>query len=813
VSYEGNYGFSQLYNLPQSLTIEEERQVREQSYAAAGQTLPTGWDPTRNPYIATTRTDWVDAITRTAPFQRHYLTLTGGSESMSNRLSLQYSDNQGTLVSTYDKNINLRYDASYKIGKYIRVREDFFWKTWQKRGASTDDGVGGVIINAMVMPRSAEAFYSDGTYGGTAPKDPAYIEQYGSNFADIHGDVINPVRLLESQSQFKRPSQMSSSTFFEILEPIPGLKFTSRFTYRLDQDFQKIFDYKRLEVGKPLASNKLEYNSRYAWRWETENTLNYDRDFDAHRIGVLVSTTANKQRGLSYTTGTTMLESEDPIYQYLEYGTTGMYQSDKYVDPDKNLPDNNVSTVGRLSYSWNNRYFATASYRRDYAGRLPEGKKYGDFPAVTAAWKISEESFIPKSDALNLLKFRGSWGRIGNLSSIPVAYGNPVLTISNSGNEGLLIGANTPGGNRISYATAFNPYLTWETSEQTDFGVDAELLNRRLSVSVDYFNKKTYNLIKNQDIGWPTYVGISAKLINEGEIRNTGFEFNLGWQDRIGDIGYFLNANLATLTNKVTDIGPVNPETGKKPVWTESDETFRVILAPFQTAEGEPLYSYWLVKTDGLFQSNEEAAAYVDKDGNRIQPNAVAGDMKFIDQNGDGKINDDDRIYMGAYYPKVTYAFSGGISYRNLSFSLLLQGIGGAKAFQAWKYTLLNEGFQNFNRWNKILDAWPNTNDVPRLTTVDNNGNFGTQSDWYLEDASYLRIKNINIAYTLDGLLHRMSSQLRDLNSAMSVYMSIDNLYTFTKYSGMNPEVGLKGMDLGKYPVPRVISFGIKLTY
>jgi len=361
--------------------------------------------------------------------------------------------------------------------------------------------------------------------------------------------------------------------------------------------------------------------------------------------------------------------------------------------------------------------------------------------------------------------------------------------------------------------TAFNPNLTWETSETTDFGIDADFLNNRLSVSLDYFQKRTYNLIKQQDAGWPSYIGLSAKYINEGEIRNSGLELSVEWKDKLNkDFMYFFNANLATLKNRVHDIGPADPTTGEKPVWIE-DDSFRGTLQPFRTREGDPLYSYWLIQTDGLFQSDAEAAAYVDKDGNRIQPNAKAGDLKFVDQNGDGKINDDDRVYMGAYYPKLTYALTGGFSYKNLSFSIMFQGVSGSNAFNAWKFTMLNEAQVNFNRWNHILDAYPKTNDVPRISASDLNNNFTTVSDWYLEDASYLRVKNINISYDLNDIIRKMSSTLREKQSALSVYMSVDNLHTFTKYSGMDPEVGGKGLDGGRYPVPTTVSFGLKLTY
>ncbi|MDR2466392.1 MAG: TonB-dependent receptor [Prevotellaceae bacterium] len=808
VSYEGNYGLTHPVNMPQSLTIEEEKAVRRKALEAAGATLPDGWDETKNPYIAQTRTDWIDAISRTALFQRHNVSVNAGTENFSNRLSLQYNNREGILISTYSRDLSLRYDASFKISRHVRLREDFFWNNSNSRGTDTESGYSGVILSALMMPRNAEVRYADGTYGGTAPKDPNYSAQYGSNFADIHGDVINPVRSLEAATRYSRPTSISSSTFLEILEPIPGLRFTSRFTYKLENYFYKNFNPKRPEPGKPMLNSSLEYESSRYNRWETENTLNYDRSFGYHKLDVLLSSSANAQRKKRFLVRAQGFESEEEIYQYLNYAETVTNPEDFY-----DVPDNNVSLVGRVSYSWNNRYFATASYRRDYAGRLPKNKKYGDFPALTAAWKISEEGFFPKSDALSLLKVRASWGRIGNLSTLDYAYGNPVLDMFNSNDVGGQVGINTPLVSiMVHNRRAFNPYLTWETSEQTDFGLDVELLKGRLSFSADYFAKRTYNLIKDQDSGWPAYIGLEAKKVNEGEIRNRGFEFSAGWNDRTGEVGYFVSANLSALKNRVHDIGATDPVTGTKPVWIE-DDNFRETLRPFRTREGDPLYTYWLVETDGLFRSDAEAAAYVDKQGNRIQPNAKAGDLKFVDRNGDGKINDDDRVHKGSYMPDLTYAFTGGVSWKNLSFSVMLQGISGAKAFNAWKFIALNESQGNFNRWNRILDAYPTTNDIPRLSATDANNNFTTNSDWYLEDASYLRIKNVNIAYSLDELIRKASPALRERKSSLSVNLSIDNLYTFTRYSGMDPEVGGKGLDGGRYPVPRIFSFGIKLTY
>lgn len=809
ISYEGTYSVSQATNLPQSLTIEQQREVRKQALAATGNSLPDGWDPVKNPYIAQTRTDWIDEIFRNSLSQRHSFVISGGTEDFANRLSLQYNDDQGVLLNTYNKNITMRYNAFFKISNKIKIREDFYWENLRSRGTNTDSGYTGVILSALMMPRNAEAYYSDGTFGGTAPKDPAYIAQYGSNFADIHGDVVNPLRTLESNNTYSRPTTISSSTFLDIDDIfIPGLKYTGRLTYRLTNYFYKNFNPMRPEPGKPNMTNRLDYETYRYYRWEVENTLNYSKSVGGHNIGAMLSTTANQQRRRDFNVSAQGFNNETTAFQYLNWGDSQkVFVGDAYTEPD-----NNVSVVGRASYSFNDRYFATASLRRDNAGRLPKDKKHGDFPAVTAAWKLTSEPYMPKSDIFNLIKLRASWGRIGNIGSVPFHYGDPTFVVESSNDVGGQVGSNTPLVPSMVYnGEAFNRYLTWETSEQLDFGIDLELLKNRLNLSIDFFNKTTKDLIKRQDTGWPSYIGPEPMYINQGEVKNRGWEFSAGWNDKVGDVNYYINANFATLKNWVSDIGPADPQTGKKPVWIEDDE-FRG-LNPFRTRENDPLYSFWVYKTDGLFQSDAEAEAYVNKDGKRMQAKAKAGDIKFVDTNGDGVINDDDREYVGSYTPKITYALTAGLTWKNLSASIMLQGVGGLKAFNAMKYVTLNESMVNFNRSADILKAWPNSNEVPRLTSSDDNGNFSNISDFYIEDASYMRIKNITVSYNFDKIFRSISPRLDERKSSLLVSASVDNIHTFTNYSGTNPEVGGKGLDGGKYPVPRVFSVGVKLTY
>lgn len=809
LTYDGTFGFRQATNLIEPLNAEEQVEMRRRSYENAGQALPDGWNVTKNPWVGTTRTDWMDAIFRTAFYQRHNIALNVGTDKSSSRLSLSFDNDLGTLINTYKKNLALRYNGKMQLNKWITISEDLVWKNTTSRSKETDnDAYTGPILSAVYMPASATIYNPlDGSYGGTTTEDPAYIEKYGSNFADAHGDAVNPVRLLEAENLYNKTSDVWSTTSLEIGNVLPGLKFVSRFTYNLQNYYYKKFNPIRDEVGKPNLSNNVQEQSYRMDAWKTENTLTYDNTFGKHTVGALFSTTADhySKRGLEAIGKD--LSSEAAYLQYMAYAN-----STEVLDYLTG-PDANVSMIARLAYSYDDRYFVTASWRRDYAGRLPKEHNFGDFPAVTLGWKISNEKFFKKNDIVNLLKLRASWGRVGNLGSIDYNYKSPLLsknTYSEQAQYGVT--SNQLWNNFAYYSTALNPNLTWETSEQYDLGLDMEMFNNRLSLSMDYFDKRTFNLIQPQPMNWPSTMGLDAMLVNLGEVRNRGFELSIGWNDRINkNFSYFVTGNFSYLKNWVSDIGVKN-EDGTPGVWTD-DKSFRSVKDIYQTTEGEPLNSFHLIQTAGIFQSDEEAAAYVDKNGKRIQPDAKKGDLKFVDYDGDGTIGFGDRQYMGSATPKTTFAWTLGFTWKKLSFSAMFQGVGGAQAMNVSKYMLLSDVEGNFNRSREILNAWSPDNrgsNIPILSKNDNNGNFSTASDWYLEDASYLRLKNVTLSYDLSDVFCKWS-HLNDRNSRLSVFLSGENLATITRYSGMDPECG--GWDALKYPVSRVFSLGVKLTY
>lgn len=809
LSYEGTYGIRQATNLPEPLNAEEELEMRKRSYANANVTLPDGWNIEKNPWIGTTRTNWMDEIFRTAFYQRHNIALNVGTDNYSSRLSFSFDNDEGVLINTYNKNYAIRYNGKFDLNKWVSISEDLVWKNTENRSKDTNDAYTGPVLSAIYMPASATVYNPlDGTGGGTTTEDPEYIAKYGSNFAGAHGDAVNPVRLLRAENRFNRTSDVWSTTSLQIANIIQGLKFTSRFTYNLKTNNYKNFRPIQDEPGKPNNSNSLDVTNYRTDAWKTENTLTYDNSFGNHTVGALFSTTADHYNVRGLKVNGKNFADESPYLQYLAYaGTTSA--TDYLTGPDAN-----VSLVARLAYSYDDRYFVTASWRRDYAGRLPKENNFGDLPAATLAWKISNERFFKKSDFIGMLKLRASWGRVGNLGSIDYNYKSLLLGTSYWQEQAQYGVINNATWNNFVYnSSAMNRNLTWETSEQWDLGLDVELFKNRLALSFDYFDKRTFNLIQKQTMNWPSSIGLDPLLINQGEIRNRGIEIQANWNDRVNkDFSYFVSGNFSYLKNWVSDIGVKNAD-GSPGVWTDSDSKFRNIPYTRQTAEGEPLNSYYLIKTDGIFQSDAEAAAYVDKNGKRIQPNAVAGDLKFIDYNNDGKIDDKDRQYCGSATPKTTYSFSFGATYKKFSFSAMFQGVGGAQAFYAAKSVILSDADGNFNRVKDILNAWSPTNtssNIPRLSMNDPNSNFSTASDWYLESASYLRLKNLTLSYDLTDVLQKWS-HLRERNSRMSVYFSGENLFTITDYSGMDPECG--GWDAMKYPVSRVFSFGVKLTY
>ncbi len=812
VEYDLVTGVRSLTNLPQSLDGPQMVQMRSQSLANAGMSVSAAYDPERNPWAATTRTDWFKEVFRPAFYQRHNAALNYGTDNYKGRLTFSFQDNQGVVVSSFSKSIGLRYNGEFQLNDWLKITEDASFSRSSGRSPDTGSAYSGTILNAIYMPRSSEVIQSSGPlaghWGGVFTEDPAYFEQYGNYGALFDG--MNPVRLASDYDYWGGGNSFWSTTGLEIANLVKGLKFRTQFTYNLGNSLSKSFTHRVVEVGAANDANGLSWSTGQSDSWREETTLTYDRTFGKHTVGALGAVTLNHYNGRGFSLSGSGFENEAEDLQYIRYasGKTG----DDYYSGD----DANIAFIGRLAYSYADRYFVTASYRRDYAARLPDNCNYGDFPAVTAAWKISSEPFFPKNDFINLLKIRASWGRVGNLGSVWMNYKN--ATLGFEGNQYYRVEAATYGvenkrgwGIMFKPNTTVNSTLTWETSQQADAGLDIDLFKERLSISVDYYNKLTYNLIQSQTTGWPQTIGWGAMLVNQGRIRNSGIEFSATWKDKIGkDFSYYLTGNYAYNKNVVVSTGVVDDEGNAAP-WSGGGG-WRMVPWLYQTEAGQPLNSFYVIKTDGLFQSEDEVYNHL-HEGSLIQPAARPGDLRFVDFNEDGKINTADRQYVGSVIPPHTFALTTGFDWKGFNFSMMLQGVAGNKIAYVAKSMILSDMEGNFNRSVEILNAWSPENTgstIPRLSKNDPNGNFITASDWYIEDGSYLRLKNITFGYDVTRLL-RKSPHFAGRGSTCSVYFSGENLLTFTKYSGMDPECG--GYDTMKYPVSRVLAFGVKINY
>ncbi|MBR1926759.1 MAG: TonB-dependent receptor [Bacteroidales bacterium] len=813
VEYDLVTGIRHASNLPECLTAEEEIQMRTISSANAGISLDTGWNPQVNPWIATTRTDWMDEIFRDALYQRHSATLNYGTEQLKSRLTFSFNDNPGVLVGTFARSLGVRYNGQYQMNKWVKITENIHFSDEKSRGTDTGSEHTGTILSALYMPPSAEAYATAGpnagSFGGTTTEDPAYVAQYGNNFAGLHGDAVNPLRSLLAHTIYGHSINFWSTTGLEIANIVKGLKFVDQFSYNVRQGISKDFGPRRPEIGKPSLTNSLDESASRSDGWRNEATLTYDRTFGKHTVGALGAVTLNRDWGRGFGMSASSFDVENESMQYMAFAGNYGIPTDYYQ------ADANIAFVARGSYSFDDRYFLTASWRRDYAGRLPLGHNYGDFPAVTGAWKVSSEPFFPKNDNINLLKIRGSWGRVGNLGSIPWNYKSPTLEQMGDNDDPRMAGRELGGqlrGITWSLLTAFNQELTWETSEQTDLGLDIDLFRDRLSMSIDFYNKRTFNLIQDQTMEWPTYMGINPKKINLGEINNRGVEFVATWKDRIGkDWSYYVTGNFAYNRNRVENTGVFDADGNSAP-WVGGGSYGLETTAIYRSEVGQPINSFYMIPYEGIFQSWEDVYDH-QKDGKLIQPGARPGDLKFTDVNGDGKIDTNDREYLGNPTPKYTFALSGGFTWKNLSVDLMLQGVAGNKIAYMAKQLVLADVEGNFSRAKEILNAWSETNrdsTIPILSRNDPNSNLATPSGWYLEDGSYLRVKNLTVGYDVTKLMRRLP-HFAERNSSCNVYFRGENLVTFTKYSGMDPEVG--GYDTLTYPVHKVFAFGVKLNY
>ena len=760
------------------LNAQEWATVHNQAHANAGL---TPLELAANPAALGVGTDWQDAIFRAAPIQQYNLLVSGGSEASKYSVSGGYNDQQGIVDVTGYKRYNLRVKTEttkgrLKFGETVLLSREKFVNMPAGWG-----GQGGNPVGSAIKMIPAFKIYNPDLIGG-----------YDGAFGSVV-NIANPVAQLNLEDITRENTSILANAFGE-LTIIEGLK------YRLNLGYTNVFNsnydyHRRYQVGALFThpTNDISLSKDQNVLLLLENTLNYDKVFGKHSVQALAGYTY-QSNNYNYTS-TARTDLPDGIDQ-IDAGAGIATNS------GNRLENNLISLLGRVIYSYDDRYLLTASFRRDGSSRFGANNRYGNFPSVALGWNIMNESFFePLEKTFSNLKLRASYGVLGNQEIGDYQYNAAVAS-----NVNYVIG-NTQQRWFGSIQTAFaSPNIKWETTKTMNIGVDAGFFGNKLNLTADYFVKKTTDVLLNVPI--PGSAGsVSNPVVNAGTLRNNGVEIGLNYGNTVGKLNYNVFGTISAVRNKVIELGTGSQQIfGGQPNHHGATSTL--------TEAGGSIGSFYLIQALGIFNSQEEINAYA-KDGQLIQPNAAPGDVKFFDKNGDGQINNLDRVNLGSPFPDFEYGLGFNANMHNFDLAVFFQGSQGNKIYNGLAQDLQSTNLQ-MNYAKSTLNAWTPTNhsNIPRVVANDPNLNSQTSSR-FLEDGSYFRMKTVQLGYTLkDDFAKKLKI------SSFRTYVSADNLFTITNYSGFNPDLGRtgsifdRGVDYGHvaYPLARTISLGIQLT-
>jgi TonB-dependent starch-binding outer membrane protein SusC len=762
-------------------------QATDASYS--GTILP--FNNPSDPLFSRTNTDWQKECLKTGIITDNTLSFSGGSDNSNYNTSFNYFDQTGTMVGNGPnyKRYAVTINSDHIYGK-LKFGETMSY-TYVDNQLMTfvKDGT---AVSFMVEAIPTLGIYDKTTIDGYAASDKTLDGSYSAN-------VIGMNKLIENNT--KRYKFFGNA--YGEYSILPSLKYKLSLTFdRSDFRNNQFNPIHNLGWAYYNITAKMFDNRSAALTGTIENTLTFDKKIGDHSINVMVG-----QSALDYKYNYTNAYAEGFSQPYFKEISNGATRTATGGESENRL----VSYFGRLIYNFQDKYLLTASIRRDGSTRFAPSNRWGNFPSVALGWKISNENFMKDLRFINLLKLRASWGRLGNQEIGDYQYTaqiNPYATY-------ILGGALVPGSAQIRYV---DPSIKWESKETTNIGIDADILNSRLSFSAEYYYSKSsgmlYQVILPYSTGVYNWLG---PVVNAATVENKGFEFTAGWRDHIGDFNYGITGNLSTLKNKVLSLGNGEPHFG---TMSKTD---------VGTSVGE-LYGYVI---EGILQSQSEI--------NALNANAVAkhgagavyqslytspGDYKFKDLNGDGLINSDDRAYLGSSIPNLYFGLSITATYKFLDFSLAGSGVSGNKIFNAIAASLEYGGSAD-QYSTRMLDCWTPTNtgtNVPRVVMRDPNGNSRASSRW-LENGSYFKFTNVVLGATVPSqILNRVKI------STLRVYVEAQNLYTITKYTGFDPDFGSDGLwdraiDHGSYPNkaftdfsgglpnPRTFLIGIQLGF
>lgn len=766
------------------LTAKQFADVENIAYDAKGVKRDPAFDADSFPSGQITRTDWQDEIFRTGKIQDYNVGMNGGTDKSHYYMGFGYRNNEGILLNTNSERYTFRLNTDAQVKPWLKVGENLSYTYTNGNGANTTSPYSGVIFTALSYPRNVTPYTEDGAFSGMPPAH-----------AGSYGDITNPVATLMRLDDRRPENQITINPYAEI-KLMKDLTFRSNFNMTRTFTDQKTFTTRVPEIGKSNLNNTLyEKISNYS-DILSEQTLNYAHSFGHHNITALLGYTYQERTWKELEADANTFSDEREEWRY--FGNAGKFGTLK----DAKTKDALQSYLARVNYDYNGRYLLSLLGRRDGSSLVAPQNRYANYYGVSGGWVFSEESFLKKANWLSFGKLRASYGVLGNLGSLKPNAVNPPLTPTTSVDK---------DGNAITVLIPTrlgNPNLKWANSTQLNFGTDLSFLNNSLSVTADYFIKTTDNMI--YDVVLPSIYGVSRQYQNMGEARDKGIELGINYNGKLGkDFTYGVGGTLTKVTNKLLSL-----EKGRDRVIDVAATNIRSSLTPIASIVGYQQYAYHVIRTNGIFQTQEQVDNYVNANGQKLQPAAKPGDRIFVDANQDGTIDNNDRQVVGSFYPSFTYGISLNASYKNFDLNIFAQGVQGNKIFNALKYTNMNPSVgTNFNMLTGILNAWTPTNtntDVTRINADDANGNYGRTSDWYVENGSYLRIKNVSLGYTLPVNLTNAANI-----GAVRIYATANNLFTITKYKGYDPEVGMDtyGIDIARYPQARTFILGLNVNF
>lgn len=742
--------------------------------------------------------NWQKELLKSAPMSNIQLSLSGGSENTKYLVSAGYLTQEGMIDnSSYDR-LNIRTSIDSKINKYFRVGTNInlaYSKT--REVGSSGDGFGpgnpgaSVMRYALFRTAATPVFDANGNYVDI----PTRIK-IGSDSVNVFGDGLNPVGLAANTDRTYKSSSLLGDVYLEFT-PVDHLRLKTDFgTNYVLTDFRQFFPTWGSPQRLQNSPNSLTLTNNNNFRYNWTNTAIYDLTLNKHVFNFLAGTEIIYQRSRNIAASNSNFPNQSSTFQYLSNGTSltpgiGGGQSSASLS----------SVFGRVDYQYDGRYIAAVNVRRDGSSRLDPSDRWGNFYSGSVGWRIDKEKFMENVNWLSNLKLRGSIGQLGNQEINYYSYASLI------GNYGYYPFGGTAVPGYTIYAKG-NRGVRWETSTITDGGLDIGFLKGALNITADYYRKVTSDLlVQPQD---PSSSGTiaGAAFVNNGKILNRGFDFEVAYQKQLTrDWNVGVTANLSTIHNEVLAL--VNHQ---QLSFGRVDNGSNVTAL----AEGQPIGAFYLLQMEGIFQNQLDVFTHANQGAN-IQP----GDVKYKDQNGDGVIDQNDRVFAGSAIPKITYALTANAGYRAFDISVFFQGVQGNKI-----YNQINTELEGFYRPFNITEetateSWSgegSTNTRPRLSFNSGQNNKQT-STRFLEDGSYLRLKNVQIGFTLPAKSIAMLKV-----SSLRFYLSGQNLLTFTKYSGLDPELttsnnslgeGVKaaGIDWGTYPSSRTFTAGVNVNF